>query len=128
MNKNNLFSALFSVIGLVVIVGIGITIYSYTTTQNLQSNNSTQTNNSSNSITSAELAKNNTKENCWVKYKNSVYNVTSYIKSHPGGAEKIIENCGGSLDQYDASHPGGSYETAKLQKILEPLKIGEITN
>lgn len=48
-------------------------------------------------ITAAEVAVHNTRTDCWVIFENKVYNVTSYISSHPGGASAITAYCGADL-------------------------------
>ncbi len=45
-------------------------------------------------ITYEELAKHNTEDDCWMAINNKVYNVTPYIKFHPGGVEEIMKGAG----------------------------------
>jgi len=45
-------------------------------------------------LTLATVAKHNTKNDCWLVINNKVYDVDSYINKHPGGAQKILDNCG----------------------------------
>jgi cytochrome b involved in lipid metabolism len=42
----------------------------------------------------AELAKHNTIGDCWLLISNKIYNVTSYLSAHPGGAGTISPYCG----------------------------------
>eukprot|EP01038_Epipyxis_sp_PR26KG_P011773 gene11773-15754_t len=41
-------------------------------------------------ITLEELSKHNTQFDCWMAYKERVYNVTQYMHYHPGGIPKIM--------------------------------------
>ncbi|KAL8292908.1 hypothetical protein RQP46_000602 [Phenoliferia psychrophenolica] len=41
-------------------------------------------------ITPEELAKHKTKEDCWQAYGGKVYNVTPFIKYHPGGVPELM--------------------------------------
>lgn len=40
------------------------------------------------------LASHNTKDDCWVAYGGSVYDITDWVGKHPGGMEAIISVCG----------------------------------
>ena len=45
-------------------------------------------------ISQAQLSEHSAPEDCWVVYKNKVYDITSWIPNHPGGANKITPHCG----------------------------------
>lgn len=45
-------------------------------------------------LTAAEVAKHATASDCWFIYNSSVFNLTSYLRSHPGGAGEITPYCG----------------------------------
>ncbi len=45
-------------------------------------------------LTLEEIAKHNTREDCYLIVKGSVYSVAGFIDQHPGGAKKILEMCG----------------------------------
>jgi cytochrome b involved in lipid metabolism len=52
-------------------------------------------------ITRNELTKHRTKEDrMWVAYKDSVYDITDYLKRHPGGMNYITIAAGGYLEPY----------------------------
>lgn len=42
----------------------------------------------------AEVAKHNTANSCFLVIKGAVYDVSSFISQHPGGARRITEVCG----------------------------------
>ena len=50
--------------------------------------------NVSTTYTLADVAKNNIRSRCWTVVDGVVYNITSYINSHPGGASSIAKICG----------------------------------
>ncbi len=49
--------------------------------------------------TLAEVAVHNNASDCWLVASNKVYNVTSFIASHPGG-EKILNGCGKDMTEF----------------------------
>ena len=58
----------------------------------------------------------------WIIIKDSVYDVTSYLDIHPGGAELILEWAGrdGTKEYQDFGH------SSDANKELKKLKIGEL--
>lgn len=45
-------------------------------------------------ITPSELAKHNTREDCWQVYNGKVYNVGPFLRYHPGGAGEMMRAAG----------------------------------
>ncbi|CAF4292256.1 unnamed protein product [Rotaria socialis] len=45
-------------------------------------------------ITEEELAKHNTKTDCWTAISGHVYNITPYLDYHPGGVDEIMKGAG----------------------------------
>ncbi|ORY78440.1 cytochrome b5-like heme/steroid binding domain-containing protein, partial [Leucosporidium creatinivorum] len=45
-------------------------------------------------ITYAELASHNTRDDCWHAYSGKVYNVTPFLKYHPGGVGEMMRAAG----------------------------------
>ncbi len=97
----------------------------------LQKNNSNSlgnnqnTNNSQKNIftlTTAMVAQHNTASDCWVTASNNVYNVTSYIRSHPGGQVNITKYCG--VDIAAAFVAQG--HSVNASNIFASYKIGTI--
>ncbi|KAI2631327.1 hypothetical protein GGS26DRAFT_591210 [Hypomontagnella submonticulosa] len=56
------------------------------------------------SLTTAEVAKHNTTSSCWIVVNGKVYDVTSYLGQHPGGAAILLRQ-------------GGRDATAEFRKI-----------
>jgi cytochrome b involved in lipid metabolism len=44
--------------------------------------------------TAAQVAKHGTAKNCWTIIGKGVYNLTSWVNQHPGGAGNILSLCG----------------------------------
>ena len=47
-----------------------------------------------NSYTAAQVAKRNSATKCWTIIGKGVYDLTSWVNQHPGGASKILALCG----------------------------------
>lgn len=102
-------------------------------TDTLNSNTDTNTNTPTVVLTKEEVAKHSTKADCYLIVKGAVYSVSSFIDSHPGGAKKITEQCGGEatalfsaihsnfawnlLKNYYIGNVGQNVKTESIQKI-----------
>ena len=71
-----------------------------------------------------EIKPNNAKDGapCWLIYKNKVYDVTDYLKEHPGGPELVTE--WGGKDSTKAFDDAG--HSIDAINMLKPYKIGEL--
>jgi cytochrome b involved in lipid metabolism/predicted small integral membrane protein len=94
-------------------------------------------------LTNSEIKTHNLKSDCWSIVNANVYNLTSYVKSHPGGASVIANICGkdGSsafVNQHNTQGkpnnvlssfllgPLGASITAEVsQKLIEPPVAGQ---
>lgn len=45
-------------------------------------------------VSKASLAAHDTQADCWVAIEGGVYDLTSYVDQHPGGAQRILDLCG----------------------------------
>ena len=45
-------------------------------------------------IKTSEVLSHNTKDDCWIIINNSIYNVTDFLKEHPGGGDVILDFAG----------------------------------
>ncbi|KAI5801971.1 FMN-dependent dehydrogenase-domain-containing protein [Pyronema domesticum] len=70
-----------------------------------------------------EVAKHNSPSSCWVIIHNNVYDVTTFLSSHPGGSSIILRYAGlDATSEYDPIHPAGILEeTLSPSQILGPL-------
>jgi len=77
----------------------------------------------SKTFTAAEVAKHNTEQDCWIIINNKVYDVTKFLKLHPGG-KKVLLGVGGQecTEQFNQFHNA----TAVLGKYGPKLLIGEL--
>lgn len=71
-----------------------------------------------------DVAKHGSADDCWTIISGSVYNLTSFIPSHPGG-EQIVQACGiDATSMFDAQH---GY-SRQAQSELSRLKIGALAS
>ena len=75
-----------------------------------------------NTYTMEEVKKHNTKQDCWLVIKNMIYNVTDFLKIHPGGASIMMNVAGKDATEY--------FEELHKPEILEEVGkqyiIGEL--
>jgi cytochrome b involved in lipid metabolism len=89
-------------------------------------------------LSTVEVAKHNTRSDCWSTVKGKVYNLTSYVQSHPGGASVIANICGkdgsgafsnqhgtaskpnNTLDGFLLGTVGSSISSQASQKLIAP--------
>ncbi|XP_047520020.1 sulfite oxidase isoform X1 [Pieris napi] len=70
-----------------------------------------------------EVSKHDSKSSFWVIYKNGVYDVTSFLPSHPGG-EQILNAGGFSIEPFWNVY--GMHKTAEIYTLLESYRIGNL--
>jgi len=74
-------------------------------------------------ITLEELAKHNREDDCWTAIYDKVYNITPYIKYHPGGVEELLKGAGINCSTlFNRVHPWVNF-----QGMLEACLIGTLT-
>ena len=73
-----------------------------------------------------DISKHNTKNDFWCYYRNNVYNLTEFVKNHPGGSI-ILKSAGKDLEQVWSEY---GYEwhnnNNNVLNILKKYKIGEL--
>jgi len=75
------------------------------------------------SYTAAQVAKHGTARNCWTIIGKSVYNLTSWVNRHPGGAGNIVSLCGRDGTQAFLTKHGTS---GNAVSTLSQFKIGTL--
>ncbi|KAJ8735979.1 hypothetical protein PYW08_006635 [Mythimna loreyi] len=70
-----------------------------------------------------EVGKHDNEESFWVTYKNGVYDVTSFLPSHPGG-EQIMNAGGLSIEPFWNVY--GMHKTEEVYALLESFRIGNL--
>lgn len=75
-------------------------------------------------FTAAEIAKHNTKADCWIILDERVYDITRFIDRHPGGVGPVVNMAG-----KDATDVFANYHAARVyEKMLPQYLIGECTD
>ncbi len=79
------------------------------------------------SLTLAEVSTHNTLQNCWIVVSGSVYDVTRYIVSHPGGVSTITNTCGTDATTAFQTRGGkGSNHSQGAYGLLSQYAIGTL--
>ena len=92
-------------------------------TQENTTQNSTSERNSPIVLNIEEVSKHNNPNDCWTVINNEVYNLTSYLKSHPGGEPNILRLCGIDGSSLFASQHGNE---GSPNRQLSNLVIGNL--
>ncbi len=71
-------------------------------------------------ISLKEISKHKSKTDCWLAIEGSVYNMTPFIDSHPGG-DAIVKGCGTNATLLFNSVPQHS---SAVRELLKTFKIG----
>jgi uncharacterized membrane protein len=75
-------------------------------------------------VSMASLAAHDTPADCWVAIDAGVYDLTSYIDQHPGGAQRILELCG---KDGTSAFTGQHGSEKKPAAVLAGAQIGVLT-
>ncbi|KAG9467552.1 hypothetical protein GDO78_014747 [Eleutherodactylus coqui] len=75
-------------------------------------------------VTEEELAKHNTKTDCWTCIRGLVYNVTPYMEYHPGGEEELMKAAGIDGTQlFDQVHRWVNYESMLKECLIGRMAV-----
>jgi cytochrome b involved in lipid metabolism len=77
-------------------------------------------------ITVAQVATHNKATDCWIIIKSDVYDLTSYIQQHPGGAGVLTNLCGKDATQAFESQHASQMAPASALAALKIGRIGEV--
>lgn len=69
-----------------------------------------------------ELSLLNQRHNAHVAYRGKVYDISSFIDKHPGGADQLLYGAG-----KDVTHIFDSYHPSKACKVLDQYLVGELS-
>jgi len=129
MNKDMLMNIIFAGIGILILAGIFFAIPKSTTPVDVSTNTNKSQSNSgttNSSYTITQIAKHNLVSDCWIIINKTAYDVTSYLASHPGGADTIIPYCGKDATQaYDEIKGGRGHSTRAAQDLVS-LAVGSV--
>lgn len=83
--------------------------------------------NKNNNILSLNIiSTHNSETDCWLIINNKVLDVTTFINSHPGGREAIINNCG--KDATEMFVQVKKHAKQSVEAIINKFTIGSIQN
>jgi cytochrome b involved in lipid metabolism len=76
-----------------------------------------------------EVAQHALEADCWMAINGKVYDVTEFVKTHPGG-KAILQGCGKDATQLFETRPMGSGtpHSDNARRISEKYLIGELSN
>jgi cytochrome b involved in lipid metabolism len=96
---------------------------------NSPANNSSSNNplnSTSVNLSVAEIAKHNSKSDCWMIINNKVYNLTNFINFHPGGAGVITPYCGKDGSIGFATKDRGQSHSSRADNLLNSYYLGDL--
>lgn len=73
----------------------------------------------------SQLSSHSTQSDCWVTYRNHLYDITAYFGQHPGGSAVMALFCGHAMDlAYDTKNfiPGKNH-SARADQLLQTYLI-----
>lgn len=79
-------------------------------------------------LNATEVAKHNNQNDCWTLIDNQVYDLTSYVNSHPGGVPNILRLCGVDGSQaFQSQHGNQGRPNFELSKLVIG-SVGQVLN
>ena len=79
------------------------------------------------SYTTATIAQHNSESSCWLIINNKVYDVTSFLSEHPGGASTILPFCGKEATHaFDTKDQSGGGHSSEATNLLQDYLIGSL--
>jgi cytochrome b involved in lipid metabolism len=120
---------IIGIIGTILVIGL-VTYFSVSYFDNknpvISSNINGQNSVDNNMLTEANVATHNAKTDCWLIINNKVYDVTNYLKSHPGGQAIVLPYCGKDATQaFDTKAGQGSHSQNAIEQ-LGALYVGDL--
>lgn len=124
---------ILGIVVLVIFIGGGVyfinktpqvnTTYPKTTDTNIVKTDPTKTtagtNQKEKTYSLADISTHNNKTSCYTAVNGNVYDVTSWISQHPGGASAILSLCGkDGSDLFNNQHGGQRRPEAELANFL----------
>ena len=64
------------------------------------------------------------KKGIWVAYKEGVYDITDFVKHHPGGQGKVMAAAGSSIDPFWRVF--ANHNKPEILELLESMRIGNL--
>ncbi len=73
-----------------------------------------------------EVASHSNRNDCWLIISGKVYDVTSFINEHPGGAAQIISSCGKEATTQFQTQDGEGRHSRQADAMLADYLIGTL--
>lgn len=128
MTKKFVTTSIFVLLALVLGVGVVSLLNSKNTgTAQNQKTISDSANLSPQTMLSlTELQKHNSNQSCWLLISGKIYDVTSYINSHPGGSQAITFSCGQDATEAFNTQGGQGSHSKSATAMLADFYIGDL--
>lgn len=97
-----------------------------TQTTNSSGSGSNSTSSSAKAYGMNEVMQHNTENDCWIVISSNVYNVTSFLSEHPGGAFEITPYCGKDATQAFETQGGRGAHSQTANDMLATYFIGSV--
>lgn len=135
--------AVLVIISFIILAGIGLGTYIFlnrkeSNSQNISLSNQgsvvdsniNKNNGETRQFTLNEVAVNNSRNSCWLIIDSKVYDVTSYLREHPGGSGEILPVCGKeATNAFNTMNKSSSKgHSPKASEILSGYLVGSIKN
>ncbi|MCA9379028.1 cytochrome b5 domain-containing protein [Candidatus Dojkabacteria bacterium] len=112
---------------LTAVAALSLLLVGCTATPSSAPTNSSTDTSTSQTYTAAEVAAHSSSSDCWMIVDGGVYDVTDYVRSHPGGSA-ILSGCGKDASSYFRGQASGGGErhthSSAAEQILGQYKIG----
>lgn len=116
--------------GFVVVKGALKSDQPIATTKNANSSQSSTGQNSSTPANktygTSEVSKHASRSDCWLIINNNVYDVSSFISQHPGGAREILAYCGKDATTAFDTQGGRGSHSSQASAMLKDYLIGSL--
>jgi cytochrome b involved in lipid metabolism len=76
--------------------------------------------------TMSAIAQHASSASCWLLVDGRVYDVTAYLRSHPGGSRTITPWCGKEATQAFATEGGRGEHSSNAYDLLADYEIGRL--
>jgi cytochrome b involved in lipid metabolism len=105
-------------VGLAALAAVSAGIFFYMDNNNLALKSSAQSPDFQGIVSSAEMALHNTPSDCWVLIGGTVYDLSNFAPTHPGGARLITDHCAtDATEEYKLEHPLSLLQTLQSTVI-----------
>lgn len=78
--------------------------------------------------TLAEVARHNTKDDCWMAIRGGVYDLTGYVPAHPAPPAVMLPWCGREATEGMVTKGYGRDHSEMAWEMLERFRIGDLAD